>query len=128
MPTRLTRKRTAAVEQEQPETDLQLPLGHRMREARPIGRGQARYRRHQRKADQRYEPDRKWRQQRLMRKPGQRYIRCVPAIVIGTIRPADVATALWIGLPYSVSTIVHSDPPLTPVSAAVKPDQKAISL
>jgi hypothetical protein len=48
----------------------------------------------------------------------------VPTIVIGTPSPAEVATALWIGLPYSVSTMFESEPPLTPISEPASPMPK----
>ncbi len=48
----------------------------------------------------------------------------VPAMVSGTPRPAAVPTAAWIGLPYSVSTMVDIEPPLTPISDAESPMPK----
>ena len=50
----------------------------------------------------------------------------VPAIVIGTPTPAEVATAVWIGLPYSVRIMVDIEPPLTPISDEPKPDDEAV--
>jgi hypothetical protein len=43
---------------------------------------------------------------------------------MGTPTPAEVATALWIGFPYRVSTMVASEPPLTPIIDEANPTRK----
>jgi len=45
----------------------------------------------------------------------------VPAIEIGMPTPAEVATAVWIGLPCRVSAIIASEPPLIPISDEPSP-------
>jgi hypothetical protein len=53
---------------------------------------------HHHQPDERNEAEREWRQQRLVRKAGED-ITYRAAMVTGTPSPAEVATALWIGLP-----------------------------
>jgi len=48
----------------------------------------------------------------------------VPAMVIGTPRPDEVATALCSGLPYNVWIMLETEPPLTPISDEVMPIRK----
>ena len=50
----------------------------------------------------------------------------MPAMVIGTPSPAEVATARRIGLPCSVRIMLAIDPPLIPTSDAASPTKETI--
>ena len=91
-----------------------------MRQMGPVRRDVASDRRGHRKSDQRHEAKRKRRQLRLVRQAGK-HETDRPAIATGTATPDDVATALWIGLLYTVRTMVDKAPPLTPISDPNKP-------